>query len=79
MEDVSVGRTWMNTMSAGASMNDMPMQLCMPMARHLLQSVEMPAVTQARNIAYKRFISIFTIKTISKVLDYSFHEANAAI
>ncbi|XP_072031492.1 uncharacterized protein [Amphiura filiformis] len=47
-QDVMVGRTWMNTMSAGASMNDMPMQLCMPMARHLLQSVEMPAVTQSR-------------------------------
>ena len=52
VEDVSVGRTWMNTMSEGASMNDMPIQLCMPMARHLLQSVEMPAVTQVRSMEH---------------------------
>ena len=48
LEDVTVARTWMNTMSAGASKNGIPIQLCMPMPRHLLQSVEMPAVTQVR-------------------------------
>lgn len=48
LEDVTVARTWMNTMSAGASKNGIPIQLCMPMPRHLLQSVEMPAVTQSR-------------------------------
>ncbi|XP_072031493.1 uncharacterized protein [Amphiura filiformis] len=43
-----VGSTWMNTLGAGASMNDLPIQFCMPMARHLLQSVQMPTVTQSR-------------------------------
>ncbi|XP_070576646.1 uncharacterized protein [Ptychodera flava] len=46
--DVKVGRTWLLQMGRGASKNDMTIQYCMPMPRHVLQSVEIPSVTQAR-------------------------------
>ncbi|XP_077991614.1 uncharacterized protein LOC144445843 [Glandiceps talaboti] len=45
--DVKVGRTWLLQMGHGASKNDMTIQYCMPMPRHVLQSVEVPAVTQS--------------------------------
>lgn len=43
-----LARTWMLQMDAGAQAAGVTMQLCMPYARHMLQSVEMPAVTQVR-------------------------------
>ncbi|XP_071834017.1 uncharacterized protein [Apostichopus japonicus] len=48
LENITVGRTWMMGIAYGAMKNDMYLQFCMPMARHLLQSVEIPQLTQAR-------------------------------
>nr|XP_006815625.1 PREDICTED: uncharacterized protein LOC102804514 [Saccoglossus kowalevskii] len=46
--DVTIGRTWLMQMGKGASKNGMTIQYCMPMPRHVLQSVEIPVVTQIR-------------------------------
>lgn len=46
--DPVVARTWMIQMSRGCERHDVNMQLCMPYPRHVLQSVEMYAVTQSR-------------------------------
>lgn len=46
LENITVGRTWMMGIAYGAMKNDMYLQFCMPMARHLLQSVEIPQLTQ---------------------------------
>lgn len=48
LENITVGRTWLMDMAYGAKKNNMYLQYCMPMARHLLQSVEIPQLTQAR-------------------------------
>ncbi|PIK42555.1 hypothetical protein BSL78_20580 [Apostichopus japonicus] len=48
LENVTVARKWLMDMGKGAMRNGLPIQYCMPMARHLLQTVEIPHVTQAR-------------------------------
>ncbi|XP_070576651.1 uncharacterized protein [Ptychodera flava] len=48
LQNVSVARDWLLQMGSGASKNDMTVQYCMPMPRHVLQSVEIPSVTQIR-------------------------------
>ncbi|XP_064616875.1 uncharacterized protein LOC135480876 [Liolophura sinensis] len=46
--NISLGRDWLIQMGRGAQTNGMPIQYCMSNARHVLQSLEIPAVTQAR-------------------------------
>lgn len=48
LEDVQLGKQWLQQMNDGAVANGVTIQYCMPFIRHLLQSVEMSAVTQAR-------------------------------
>lgn len=44
--DVKLGRLWLKQMADAASSNGLTLQYCMALPRHLLQSVELPAVTQ---------------------------------
>lgn len=46
--NVTLGRTWLLQMGAGAETAGVSVQLCMPYPRHALQSVEMPTATQIR-------------------------------
>lgn len=48
LENVTVARRWLMDMGKGAMQNNLPIQYCMPLAKHLLQTVEIPHVTQAR-------------------------------
>jgi hypothetical protein len=43
-----LGRMWLKQMGDAALRYDLTIQYCMPWPRHLLQSVEIPAVTQTR-------------------------------
>ena len=47
-EDVMVGREWLIQMGQGGAKVGINVQYCMPYPRHLLQSVEIPNVVQAR-------------------------------
>ena len=47
-ESATMGRTWMLQMSRGCEKSNVTIQLCMSHVRHILQSVEMPAATNAR-------------------------------
>eukprot|EP00051_Salpingoeca_urceolata_P021745 m.344479 g.344479 ORF g.344479 m.344479 type:complete len:749 (-) comp19854_c2_seq17:290-2536(-) len=44
----TLGRQWMMQMDAGAQHAGVTIQMCMSHVRHILQSVEMPSVTNAR-------------------------------
>lgn len=48
IEDVNAARNWLMQMGQGASMNDVTIQYCMSLGRHILQSLEIPAVTQVQ-------------------------------
>ena len=48
MEDLFLGRTWLMEMGEAAEDAELTIQYCMPWPRHLLQSLEIPTVTQAR-------------------------------
>lgn len=48
VENVDLGKTWLHQMGKAASLNGLTVQYCMPYVRHLLQSVEIASVTQAR-------------------------------
>eukprot|EP01039_Chlorochromonas_danica_P003209 gene3209-3514_t len=48
LEDVQLGKLWLEQMNMAALDLQVNVQYCMPFIRHLLQSVEMNAVTQAR-------------------------------
>ena len=48
LTNLTLGRQWILQMAAGAQSAGVTMQLCMAYPRHLLQSVEAPAVTQIR-------------------------------
>ena len=48
LESVSLGRTWLLQMGQAASQNGITVQYCMPHMRHILQSLEVSAVTQVR-------------------------------
>ena len=48
-EDVYLGRKWLLDMGRGAAAHGIHIQYCLSYARHLLQSVEVPAVVQARS------------------------------
>lgn len=47
-QDVALGREWLIQMGQGAAKVGINVQYCMPYARHILQSVEIPNVVQAR-------------------------------
>jgi hypothetical protein len=47
-ENVSLARTWLMQMGTAAAKHGLTIQYCMSHCRHILQSVELPAVTQAR-------------------------------
>lgn len=47
-ESATMGRTWMLQMNNGCEASNVTIQLCMSHVRHILQSVEMPAATNAR-------------------------------
>eukprot|EP00937_MAST-01D_sp_MAST-1D-sp2_P006546 g6546.t1 len=46
--DVALARTWLLQMGAGAEKNGLTVQYCMAYPRHVLQSVEIPAVSHFR-------------------------------
>ena len=46
--NATLARTWLLQMGAAAAKNGLTIQYCMSHCRHMLQSVEIPAVTQAR-------------------------------
>ena len=46
--DISLGRKWLKAMGDAAMELDIRIQYCMSWPRHVLQSVEIPAVTQVR-------------------------------
>ena len=48
LSDPTVGRQWLLQMGAGADAAGVSIQYCMPYPRHVLQSLEVPAVTQIR-------------------------------
>lgn len=48
LENVNVARKWLLDMGNAALRNNLTIQYCMPMVRHLLQSVEIPRMNQAR-------------------------------
>jgi hypothetical protein len=47
-QDVNLGRNWLLQMGNSATKNNQTVQYCMAYARHFLQSVEIPSVTQIR-------------------------------
>ena len=46
--NASAARTWLMQMGTAAARNDLTIQYCMSHCRHIMQSVEIPAVTNAR-------------------------------
>ncbi|XP_048777941.2 uncharacterized protein LOC125681766 isoform X2 [Ostrea edulis] len=46
--DLFLGERWMTEMGGAAQEQNITMQLCMSLPRHALQSVHLPAITQAR-------------------------------
>jgi hypothetical protein len=48
LESPTLGRQWLLQMGQAAEKNGLTVQYCMSLCRHALQSVEIPAVTQAR-------------------------------
>ena len=47
-EDPTLGRRWLVQMDRACQKHNVTIQLCMSQMRHVLQSVEMPTVTNAR-------------------------------
>ncbi|XP_077969877.1 uncharacterized protein LOC120331113 [Styela clava] len=47
-EDINVGKYWLKSMGQAAEEHGISIQYCMALSRHMLQSIEIPAVTQAR-------------------------------
>ena len=52
VQNISVAKTWMNTMAEGMAMNDIAIQFCQPTFKFIFQSVEMPTVVQVRTPFY---------------------------
>lgn len=48
LRNATLGRLWMREMGSSAAALGLGVQLCMAWPRHVLQSLEMPSVTQAR-------------------------------
>lgn len=48
LQSPTLGRDWLMQMGSGAQKSKVYVQYCMSYSRHMLQSVEIPAVTQAR-------------------------------
>ena len=49
-QSVDVGRMWLMQMGEGARVNGITIQYCMSLSRHVLQSLEVPVVTQVGNL-----------------------------
>lgn len=48
LTDIGLGRRWLLAMGRGAIRNNLTVQYCMSLSRHVLQSLEIDAVTQIR-------------------------------
>lgn len=48
LEDVNLGRLWLLQMGHAAKVQNITIQYCMALSRHILQSLEIPQVTSAR-------------------------------
>ncbi|XP_046547847.1 uncharacterized protein LOC124257764 isoform X1 [Haliotis rubra] len=48
LTDIDLGRQWLTQMGNGAAKNGLTIQYCMSYPRHMLQSLEIPVVTQSR-------------------------------
>lgn len=48
LTNLSLGRRWLKNMADAAEKNGMTVQYCMSLSRHIMQSLEFNAVTQAR-------------------------------
>jgi hypothetical protein len=48
MSSITLGRDWLLQMGKGAARRNITIQYCMPFVRHLMQSLEIQSVTQAR-------------------------------
>ncbi|XP_046547876.1 uncharacterized protein LOC124257776 [Haliotis rubra] len=48
LTDIDLGRQWLTQMGNGAAKNGLTIQYCMSFPRHMLQSLEIPVVTQSR-------------------------------
>ena len=48
MTNITLGRNWLEQMATAAKKNNLTVQYCMSLPRHVLQSVEFDSVTQIR-------------------------------
>lgn len=48
LTDIALGRRWLAQMASAAKKNNLTVQYCMSLSRHVLQSLEFDAVTQIR-------------------------------
>jgi len=48
MTNITLGKTWLKQMGRAALANNITLQYCMSLPRHVLQSLEIDAVTQIR-------------------------------
>jgi hypothetical protein len=48
MTDISLGQRWLKQMGQAATKNNMTVQYCMSLSRHVMQSLEIDSVTQVR-------------------------------
>ena len=48
MTNITLGKTWLKQMGNAAFTNNMTIQYCMSLSRHVLQSLEIDSVTQVR-------------------------------
>lgn len=48
LTNITLGRQWLMQMGLGAQAAGVTIQYCMPFPRHIMQSIEIPAVTQVR-------------------------------
>lgn len=53
--DLNLGADWLHQMERAALQLEIPIQYCMALPRHGLQSLNLPAVTQVRRILYILF------------------------
>lgn len=48
MTNITLGKTWLKQMGNAALAHNITLQYCMSLSRHVLQSLEIDAVTQIR-------------------------------
>ena len=47
-QSATLGQQWLNQMATAADKNDLTIQYCMSYPRHIMATIDLPAVTQAR-------------------------------